>query len=182
MAQILSEVSKQKNKQIKKERQRFEYQGEKYKIGGMITPKVIKEIVTIQKSQGLTPTNLVERAKNKQSSLHNLFEWNDTIAGEKYRLHQAVNIINYIEVEVKGDLFPRYESVVITNGSGNLKREYYDNKQIISNEKLRKQMVQFALANLEGWKIKFQYYNELKPIVVSIDKTKKKLERKWKEK
>jgi hypothetical protein len=114
--------------------------------------------------------------------LHNLFEWDDKIAGEQYRLHQAVKIINYIEVEVKGELIPRYESVIITNGGGKLKREYYDNKQIISNEDLRQQMVRTALSNLEGWKIKFQYYNELKPIVISINNTKKKLEKKWQKK
>jgi hypothetical protein len=145
MAQIL--VQKQKKEQVKKEKpiQRFKYQGEKYKVGGVITPSVIKEIVSVQKSQGLTPYNLVAKARDKQSSLHNLFEWNDTEAGKKYRLFQATSIINYIEVEVKGDLFPRYESVTIVNGGGKLKREYYDNKQIISNENLRKQMDNLAL-------------------------------------
>jgi hypothetical protein len=173
-------INQQKSR--KRNVQRFDFEGEKYRIGKTITPKIIKEIVHIQKSEGLTPFNVVKRARDKQNILHNLFEWNDAKASEKYRLHQAISLIGQIEVEVKGSLFPRYENVVVVKRNGTAKREYYDNKQIISNEELRRQMLQIALSHLEGWKMKFQYYNELKPIVVSIDTTKDKLERKWQRK
>lgn len=171
----------QKNKQGRKSR-RFSYQGETYKVGTVLNKEVIKEVVNIQKSQGLTPQNLVERAKNKSNPLHNLFLWDNDKAGEKYRLFQATQIINEIQVEIKGSLFPRYESVIVVRKNGTPRREYYDNNQIISNEELRKQMLHIALSHLEGWKTKFQYYNELKPIVISIDTTKEKLEKRWQRK
>ena len=51
----------------------------------------------------LTPDNVVEVAKDENNVMHDMFEWDDMVAGEKYRLWQARNIIANIRVSVISD-------------------------------------------------------------------------------
>lgn len=51
----------------------------------------------------LTPDNVLEVAKDESNVMHNMFEWDDTVAGQKYRLWQARNIISNIRVNVISD-------------------------------------------------------------------------------
>lgn len=41
----------------------------------------------------LTPRVVVDVARDPGHPLHNRFEWDDSVAGEKYRLHQARELI-----------------------------------------------------------------------------------------
>ena len=55
----------------------------------------------LEKLDELTPENVVEHARNNESSiLHNMFEWDNDIAGEKYRKIQASSIITSIRVQI----------------------------------------------------------------------------------
>lgn len=53
-----------------------------------IIGKRIKELMT-DYNQEVTPPQVVEDAKSRKSPLHKYFEWNDTKAGEQWRLQQA---------------------------------------------------------------------------------------------
>ena len=61
--------------------------------------KVGEELEKIKSKENLTPVSVVERAKNKKSILHKLFEWDDSEAAEQYRLQQARKIVSHV-VEV----------------------------------------------------------------------------------
>lgn len=47
----------------------------------------------------LTPQIVVDEARPDGAPLHDRFEWNDNIAGEKYRLVQAAQIIRAVRIE-----------------------------------------------------------------------------------
>jgi hypothetical protein len=53
-----------------------------------------------QEHNGITPSLLVEEAKNPDSILHHLFEWDDEKAGHAYRLDQARQIITSVKVNI----------------------------------------------------------------------------------
>lgn len=55
-----------------------------------------KEMSSLEK---LTPQSLVDLARDDNSALHNDFEWNDSIAGEKYRNIQASEMIRLIVIQ-----------------------------------------------------------------------------------
>jgi hypothetical protein len=58
-----------------------------------------KELEAVRKEVGhITAAAVVERARPKRNPLHRHFEWDDAIAGEKYRLHQARKLSHSIEV------------------------------------------------------------------------------------
>lgn len=41
----------------------------------------------------ITPQEVLERARNENTELHKCFEWDDSVAAEKYRLKQAQMIL-----------------------------------------------------------------------------------------
>ena len=44
----------------------------------------------------ISPEEVLEKAKDENSELHKCFEWDDTVAANKYRLQQARQIIQFI--------------------------------------------------------------------------------------
>lgn len=66
-------------------------------------PQIVGEFCyELEKKKGgkITPKELVDAARDVNSPLHNEFEWNDSVAAEKYRRTQARYIINSIEVKI----------------------------------------------------------------------------------
>lgn len=51
----------------------------------------------------LTPKNIVNLARNENSVLHEMFEWDDTVAAEQYRKQQANLIIQNLKITVIAD-------------------------------------------------------------------------------
>ena len=59
---------------------------------------------TVETTYGkLTAKNLLEFSKNPKSPLHTMFEWDDSIAANRYRIEQARKIINSIEITIVSD-------------------------------------------------------------------------------
>jgi hypothetical protein len=85
-----------------------------------IDPDVaIQELERIESIYGiLSPENVLNESRDQNAILHPLFEWQEDVAAEKYRLQQARFILNNVCVKVVKDgntsLIPVYE-VVTTN-------------------------------------------------------------------
>lgn len=150
-----------------------------YKETKTLTSEVIGEIYAIEKEIGLTAENLLKQAKNKTSSLHDFFDWDNKTAGKQWRIQQARVLINEIKIIVDEKMYYAYENVRITSASGVASRVYKPKFEIISNEKLRLQLVKRALENIKYWQDQNSIYSELQPIFLSIERTRKKLETKW---
>jgi len=59
-----------------------------------------------QQKQRLTAEAVVEAAAPASHPLHNRFEWDDSVAGHKYRLVQATELIRSVEVNFVVDETP----------------------------------------------------------------------------
>lgn len=62
--------------------------------------KVYEHLKAIEKNGVLTRQAFVDSARDESSDMHCLFEWDDAVAGEKWRLQQANVIIHSIRVKV----------------------------------------------------------------------------------
>lgn len=63
---------------------------------------VREELTTIVQRDGvLTPEAVLEAARPKTSPLHALFEWDNKVAGEQFRLYQAATLIRRCKVTVE---------------------------------------------------------------------------------
>lgn len=53
-----------------------------------------------EQNQKLTPALVVDAARDPDHALHGRFEWDDEKAGEKFRLHQARQLIRSVRIRV----------------------------------------------------------------------------------
>lgn len=112
--------------------------------------KIGEELEQI-KSQGvLNPSNVLKRAKNKKSILHQYFDWDNNEAGEKWRLHQARNIVNHVVevVVIRGEqIEQRAFFNVVTKNDENV---YVSLTEAISTPSYKKQLLREMEATLEN--------------------------------
>ena len=152
-----------------------------FKETGKINKQVIDTIVTIEKTKGLTAQALVEEAEQRDSPIHDFFEWDNSKAGEEWRLQQARALINEVKVIIDQKEFFAFENVSV--GENDEKQRVYKSiEEIGSNETLRKQVIKSALERQDYWAKQYGIYEELTPIVKTISKVKKSLEYKWQNK
>lgn len=139
-----------------------------------------KELIKINNTIGLNPTNVVLKAKDKKNPLHNYFDWNVRRAAEKHWLYQARQLINEVSWEVQTydyktkkvvwEVQRGFESIKNSNGG----REYKPIYEIISNENYLNQIINDALREVSYWEEKYYRIKQLKLIFNAIEKTKKR--------
>lgn len=98
----------------------------------------------------LTPQIVVDEARPLDAPLHDRFEWDDTIAGEKYRLVQASQLIRVVRQEfVSPDTgekkFIRAFSSLHESSEDGTRQGYAPTEEILENELTRK----ILLRNME---------------------------------
>lgn len=65
-----------------------------------LTPEQIASIRALEDAEGrVTPQQVIDAAKDKDSPLHGLFDWNKNEAAGKWWLHQAREIIGAVKVQ-----------------------------------------------------------------------------------
>ena len=136
-----------------------------WKIEGIFkadAQKVAKEIG----NKEITPQEILEKARNEKSELHKCFEWDDSLAAEKYRLIQARNIIRnlvYLPTETSKEPIRVYQ---ITSE----RKVYAPVKMIVQNVEEYEQLLERAKAELQAFKKRYQTLTELSEIFEEIDK------------
>ena len=140
-----------------------------WKITGQITKEVIDEIVEVKEKYGLTAEALLEKAKNEKSSLHNKFEWDNTIAGHRYRLQQARELINDVKVIIIKREVNAFENLNIKPGETIPQRQYVTVQEIKENNDLKEQILKRAKNQIKYWRDMYALYEEFNPIFNVID-------------
>ena len=111
----------------------------KYKWSRNVAPisadVVGEELERIRAKDGqLKPNAVVDESRPADAPLHKAFEWDDGIAGEKYRVHQARNIIRAVRVvkeDIKGQEVVTPQFVHVDKGQSD---RYYQSAEIaVSN-------------------------------------------------
>lgn len=71
----------------------------RYGLNG-VSPEVVgEELLRIEERDGkIAAEAVVEEARPESSSLHRIFEWDNGIAGEAWRVHQARNLIRSVRL------------------------------------------------------------------------------------
>ena len=74
-----------------------------WKYGSCISIDAEQAYAEMSTLSEITPANVLELARDENSALHDAFEWDDSVAAEKYRLGQARKLIISIEVREEED-------------------------------------------------------------------------------
>lgn len=113
----------------------------------------------------ITPQEMIEKARNEQSELHKCFEWNDTVAAEKYRLQQARIVLSMLVFKPKAVEEQPVRMFSLTTE----KSVYQPTKQFLVQADEYQDLLKRALAELEAFKRKYRTINELEGLFEAID-------------
>lgn len=99
----------------------------------MNTEILQSEIQKIYDDNGeVTPSLVLKKAKLKRNPMHDLFEWDDTVAGHEYRLYQSRNYIRQVKVIYE----EQEQKLVHVTCEGNIRKEgkYKPIKSVVRNQ------------------------------------------------
>ena len=157
----------------------FEY---KYKKGAVhrVSADIAGPICQrLHDSKTLTPKNLVEEARPEDSPLHPEFDWDDTIAAEKWREEQARQVIKTIilyesdinterelileEIKDENDTFAIEDRAFVSTGEWN--HRYVPIAVALTNEEWKANLLKAAKRDMQAFITKYHRLTELANII-----------------
>lgn len=125
--------------------------------------KVGEELSIIEATRNLTAVNVVDYARvHKSSELNKCFEWDNEIAGEKYRLYQANSILMSISVVVQEKEEPVRAFVNIKTQDD--KRVFKSIVKVLENDEEYQQLLKKAERDFISYKGKYNKLVEIKDL------------------
>lgn len=143
----------------------------KWKSGSRVSAdaqKVGEVCERLEKKGNLTPKALVDASRRKNAALHDLFEWDNEIAAEKYRETQASYFIRSIEIVSVGTSEPVRAFVSVTANEATAERTYINVKRALSTNGTREEVLAIALAELKAFERKYSNLEELANVLAAI--------------
>lgn len=120
-----------------------------------------------QTLEEVTPANVLEKARNKRTELHKCFEWDDSIAGEKYRLIQARDVIRHFVIYTPDEEnLPKIRSYQISTEC----TRYEPTRMFLQNPDEYTELLKRAKNELEAFKQRYKTLTELETIFEEIDR------------
>lgn len=121
------------------------------------------ELSLLMEAHGaLTPTLLVEAARPVDAPLHDRFEWDDEVAGERYRLDQARDLIRRVRVvyreattEEQARSYRAYSSIPIDGG-----RAYVPTQAALDDPFQRRLLIQQLRREMAALHQKYEHLEE----------------------
>ncbi len=119
----------------------------------------------------LLPRHVVSDAKEKESPLHNCFEWDNSTAAAAYREDQARYILRSVVVVMnEGDPNEKIVRAFVSIKHDDDVVEYTSLAHAMSSKELREQVVARAWAELKSWRIRYKEYDELAKVFAVVDR------------
>lgn len=131
-----------------------------------------REFEQIEAENGfITPQAVVDRARPEDSVMHKLFEWNDSIAAEKYRTQQAGCIIGALIVTKSENNYNKraFVNIVASPHNPKNKPQYIRVDRAFSDPTSKAIVLSNAIAELKRFKEKYAALKELSAIFNAID-------------
>lgn len=169
---------------------RYSYStGYNSKVSAQTVGEVLEEIVN--SGEAVSSQSFLDASRDEDSPTHGMFEWDDSVAAEKFRLTQASNIICHLEcteevyesepteVELEEKTVEPTESTYFKSAYVNVakrsctfqKAEYVPVAVAMSNEDTRRQVLENALVSLKAFERSYSYLNEMSLVIDAIHKT-----------
>jgi len=128
--------------------------------------EIIYELKKIEQRKGIiTPSSVVEAARDQTSPLHAHFTWDDTEAAEAYREWQARGLLKRVTVKIEGKELPAFHNVVIQITGDGERRGYVSTSIVLKDKGMTKQIIQQAIDELIFWEKKYADLKELSGVV-----------------
>ena len=143
----------------------------------MSDPKIIAELNRLAEAHGglLRPEDVVVSARSEDSPMHGEFDWEDSVAAQNWRVHQASALIR-VTVGFSAELRENVRLFVsLTPDRQAAGGGYRTLASVLSDVERRRQMVEDALTELRTFEKKYKNLLELAGVFGAIKKATKKL-------
>jgi len=129
---------------------------------------IATELLDLRDDEGkISAPDAVEWARSRPNShLHGALEWDDSVAGERYRVWQVRSLISVHLVDADGGR--RFVSLTVDRAEGG----YRPLNEVMQRIDLRQQMLDDALADLDRIQKKYQHLQELSKVWAARDQVK----------
>lgn len=132
----------------------YEWDGVNYSVPADIVGKHFEKL---EKENGTINRRLVlESAKPKDSPIHDLFEWDDTIAAENYRLTQARLLISNLNVVIEHEKAEPLEIRAYANISETKEGRFINIESAFKSEESKEIVIKRALQELKAFENKYK--------------------------
>jgi len=132
--------------------------------------KVVAELRAIAARNGgiVQPEAVVAAAKKLTSAMHGWFTWDDGEAAEKWRLHQARNLlrvtVEYLADDKAEEPVRVFVSLRSDNGGG-----YRRTADVMTDDELRDNLLSEARDDMESFKAKYRRLHELAAVFEAME-------------
>lgn len=135
-----------------------------------VPAKVVgEEFEKIEKEYGkVTSDVILQKAEVEESPLHELFEWDDAVAGHKYRLSQATNIIINLACEVEEQPKAKPVRAYYNVSTDEKKGKFINMKTAFANPDTKDIILQRAKKELDAFVEKYENLTELSEVITPI--------------
>lgn len=128
------------------------------------------EIEKIEKEYGkVTSDLLLQKAEDENSPLHPCFEWDDSVAAHKYRLHQATVLILNLSIEPEEVKKPVKVRAYYNVSENSKKGTFVNAKTAFENPDTRDIVLKRALREFNSFKEKYKNLSEFSQIFTMFD-------------
>lgn len=132
-------------------------------IDANVAGKVCGEL---DKNEKLTAQDLVDVSRPETAPLHSQFEWDDGIAGEEWRKHQARHIINMLIIRTeKAEPIRAFFKIDTSKGCN----KYESIKTIVNTPDKHQMLIDQAFRELQAFRAKYSALKELGPVWRGLD-------------
>lgn len=142
-----------------------------WKIDGLYKAdarKVAEELQSLGDTCSLKA--VVDFARDEKSEMHSCFEWDDSIAGDKYREIQAGKMIRLLVItRKKDDQEEEKTNIRFFVSTGNKDNTYTPTRLVVKNQTAYEELLERAYAELRTFKAKYSSLSELEEILALID-------------
>lgn len=114
----------------------------------------------LEKTGEVTPKRLLDASRPEDAPLHGEFEWDDSIAAEKYRTGQARHIITNLKITTT-EAGSTKAYVSLEHSPYKESKGYESILKVMSDEDKRKQLLNNARYDMKMFKAKYQSLKEL---------------------
>ena len=123
----------------------------------------------LERTVGLTAKNLLDANRPEDAPLHNEFEWNDEVAAEQFREHQARHIIACLCVAPARTTKQREEDIQQRAYMKiAVEQPYMSITTIVQSEDSYNGMMAIAKRELQAFERKYKMLKELSPVFDAI--------------
>ena len=150
----------------------YEWKGRKFSVNANV---VGAEVEKIEKQKGeVTAKDLVNAARKEDSPLHKLFEWNEAVAAENFRIHQASVILctlSIVQTDTPEPTVVRAYMNVADDADNPTRRTgtFINTHDAFMDKEKRDLILRVAIRELQELKRKYSVLSELAEVFRAID-------------